>query len=131
MLDASVLAPALADDGPDGDRVRARLAGEALAAPELILLEVVSTLRRAVRARRLDGRRAEQALADLAALPLSCAPHRSLLGRIWELRENATAYDGAYIALAELLRAPLLTADRRLRGVPAVRCQLELLVGGA
>jgi predicted nucleic acid-binding protein len=127
VVDASVLAPAIADDGADGDRARARLAGEALAAPELIFLEVASVLRRATRAHRLDARRAGQALADLAALPLRSAPHVPLLARAWELRDTATVYDGAYLALAELLRAPLLTADKRLQAVPRTRCTVELV----
>jgi predicted nucleic acid-binding protein len=127
VVDASVLAPAIADDGADGDRARARMAGETLAAPELIFLEVASVLRRATRADRLDARRAGQALADLSALPLRRAPHLPLLARAWELRDNATIYDGAYLALAELLDVPLLTADRRLQAVPGTRCTIELV----
>jgi predicted nucleic acid-binding protein len=82
VIDASVLASALADDGPDGDRARERLRGERLAAPELIDLEVTSVLRRASRERRLDDRRARQALEDLAAIPLGRASHRPLLARV-------------------------------------------------
>jgi predicted nucleic acid-binding protein len=55
------------------------------------------------------------------------APHLPLLARAWELRDNATVYDGAYLALAELLRAPLLTADRRLQAVPGAQCTVELV----
>jgi predicted nucleic acid-binding protein len=127
VVDASVLAPAIGDDGADGDRARARMAGETLAAPELVFLEVASVLRRAVRADRLDARRAGQALADLSALPLRTVPHLSLLARAWELRDNATVYDAAYVALAELLDAPLLTADKRLQAVPGTRCTIELV----
>jgi predicted nucleic acid-binding protein len=127
VVDASVLAPALADDGGDGDRARARLAGERLAAPELVDLEVASVLRRALRQGRLDERRSDQALADLAALPVGRAPHLPLLERIWELRDNLTVYDGAYVALAEALEVPLVTADAGLRDVPRVRCEVELL----
>lgn len=127
VVDASVLAPALADDGADGDRVRARLRGEQLAAPELIDLEVVSTLRRAARAGRLDDRRSGQALTDLAALPLRRVPHLPLLSRVWELRDNLTAYDAAYVALAEALDALLLTADGPLGRATGVRCEVEVL----
>jgi predicted nucleic acid-binding protein len=126
VVDASVLAPAIADDGADGDRARARMAGETLAAPELVFLEVASVLRRATRAAGLDARRAGQALADLSGLPLRTAPHLPLLARAWELRDNATVYDGAYLALAELLDAPLLTADKRLQAVPGAHCTVEL-----
>ena len=127
VVDASVLAPALADDESDGALVRARLHGEQLAAPELIDLEVISTLRRAARAGRLDDQRSGQALADLAVLPLKRVPHLPLLSRIWELRENLTAYDAAYVALAEALGALLLTADKTLSRASGVRCAVEVL----
>lgn len=127
VVDASVLAPALADDGADGDRARLRLRGEQLVAPELVDLEVLSTLRRAVRAGRLDKRRSGQALDDLAALPLRRVPHLPLLARAWELRDNLTAYDAAYVALAESLRALLLTADGGIEKASGVRCDVEVL----
>jgi predicted nucleic acid-binding protein len=127
VVDASVLAPALADDDADGDRVRLRLRGEQLVAPELVDLEVLSTLRRAVRAGRLDERRSGQALDDLAALPLRRVPHLPLLARAWELRDNLTAYDAAYVALAESLRALLLTADGGIEKASGVRCDVEIL----
>lgn len=127
VVDASVLAPALGDDGPDGDRARARLVGETIAAPALVDLEVASVLRRAALAGQLDDRRSGQALADLAALPLRRAPHTALLPRIWELRANVTVYDAAYVALAEALDTLLLTADARVRRAPGVRCTVELV----
>jgi predicted nucleic acid-binding protein len=127
VVDASVLAPALADDESGGDRARARLAGETIAAPELIDLEVVSVVRRAARAGRLDERRSAQALADLGALPLRRASHLPLLDRVWALRENLTVYDAAYVALAEALGTPLLTADSALVDAPGVGCPVELL----
>jgi predicted nucleic acid-binding protein len=127
VVDASVLAPALADDGADGDRARLRLRGEQIVAPELVDLEVLSTLRRAVRAGRLDERRSGQALDDLAALPLRRVPHLPLLARAWELRDNLTAYDAAYVALAESLRALLLTADGGIGKASGVRCDVEVL----
>jgi predicted nucleic acid-binding protein len=127
VVDASVLAPALADDGADGDRARERLRGEQLSAPELIDLEVVSTLRRAARAGRLDGKRSTQALGDLAALPLRRIPHLPLLPRVWALRDNLSAYDAAYVALAEALDALLLTADGPLERAAGVRCEVEVL----
>lgn len=127
VIDASVLAPALADDGADGDLVRSRLRGQRLAAPELVDLEVPSTVRRAARAGRLDQRRSSLALEDLAALPLRRAPHLPLLGRVWELRDNLTGYDAAYVALAEALDALLLTADVAMGRVSGVRCEVEVL----
>lgn len=127
VVDASVLAPALADDGADGDRVRHRLRDEQLVAPELVDLEVLSTLRRAARAGRLDQRRSGQALDDLAVLPLRRVSHLALLPRVWELRDNLTAYDAAYVALAETLHALLLTADGAMGKASGVRCEVEVL----
>jgi len=127
VVDASVLVVALADDGGDGDMARARLRGEDLAAPELLDLEVASVLRGHLITGAIDARRASLALADLAAVPVQRAPHRPLLARSWELRENLTIYDAAYVALAEALRADLLTGDRRLARAPGPRCHIEVL----
>jgi predicted nucleic acid-binding protein len=127
VVDASVLATALGDDGPDGDRARARLRGERLSAPELVDLEVASVLRRQVQGGEVDIRRAALALADLAALPLRRAPHRPLLARCWELRDNLTVYDASYVALAEALEVTLLTGDGRLARAPGPRCRVEIL----
>lgn len=127
VVDASVLAPALGDDSEDGDLARARLAGEVLAAPELIDLEIVSVIRGLTRSGKLRPRRASEALADLAELPLERTSHRHLVARCWELRNNLTSYDAAYVALAELLQAPLLTADAKLARSNGVRCDIELI----
>jgi predicted nucleic acid-binding protein len=127
VVDASVLAPALADDGPDGDLARARLRGQSLAAPELIDLETTSVIRHQSQAGALDLRRAALALTDLVELPLRRAPHRPLLARCWELRENLTVYDAAYVALAEALDIVLLTADEQLANSPGPRCEIEVL----
>ena len=89
----------------------AGLRGQALAAPELIDLEVASVWRRQVMAGQLEARRADLAVADLLALPLQRIPHRHLLTRCWELRQNLTTYDAAYVALAELLDVVLVTGD--------------------
>lgn len=127
VVDASVLAPALVDEGAAGARARERLVGQRLAAPELIDLELTSVLRGLTRAKRLTARRARNALDDLIDLPLERAPHRHLLRRCWELRENLTTYDAAYVALAELLSVPLVTADGRLARAPRLRCDVEVL----
>ena len=126
VVDASVLVVALADDGPDGDHARARLQGERLAAPEIVDLEVASVLRGLMRGEK-DARRAQLALTDLAELPLVRATHQPLLARCWELRDNLTIYDAAYVALAEALQATLITGDRRLTRASGPRCHIELL----
>lgn len=127
VVDASVLAAALADDDRAGRRARDRLVGEHLSAPELIDLEVASVFRKLCAANKLDTARADQALTDLDALRLDRVPHRPLLRRCWELRHNVTVYDAAYIALAEILNATLVTADRRLANAPGTTCVFELV----
>lgn len=127
VVDASILAPALGDDGGDGDRARTRLRGEQLVAPQLIDLEVVSVWRRMAAAQQIDIRRARLALDDLDTLPLRRAPHAMLLRRCWELRANLTVYDATYVALAEALGVALLTADQRLARAPGLRCRVEVL----
>jgi len=127
VIDASVLVSALADDAEDGTTARARLRGERLTAPELIDVEVASVLRRRTLSGGLDQLRAQLALADLVATPLRRVPHRHLLSRCWELRENMTIYDASYVALAELLGLVLITADGRLSRAPGLRCAVEVV----
>ena len=101
---------------PAGAQVAARLAapGETAHAPHLLDLEIAQVLRRYVRRREVPAGRAREALDDLADLPLVRFPHEPFLPRIWELRDQLTAYDAAYVALAEVLGARLLTRDRAL-----------------
>lgn len=127
VVDASVIVTALADDGPDGERHRERLAGERLAAPHLLDIEVVSAWRRRAAAGGLDERRMLLARDDLRALPIRRVPHLPLLDRCWALRANLTTYDAVYVALAELFDAPLLTADAKLAVAPGVTCTVEVL----
>lgn len=129
VVDASVLAVALGDSGPDGGRARARLTDETLVAPELIYLEAISVWRRQVAAKRMTARRAADAIADLADLPLRRTSHQPVLQRIWELRHVITPYDAAYVALAEIFGVPLVTADARLARAAGVRCDIELFGG--
>jgi predicted nucleic acid-binding protein len=89
--------------------------------------EVASAIRGACRAGRIGAERAVQALADLAFLPLSRMSHTPFLGRIWELRDNLTPYDAAYVALAEVFEAPLFTRDARLARAPGIRCEVVVL----
>jgi predicted nucleic acid-binding protein len=128
VVDASVLAPALAYDTPEGDGARRRLAEEeVLCAPEIVDLEIASVWRGALRVGRLDEERARQALDDLAAMNLVRMSHRPFMKRIWELRHNLTPYDAAYVALAEAMGATLLTVDGRSTRAPSLRCAVELL----
>ncbi len=128
VIDASVLATALADDTDDGRRVRRRIEGERFAAPQLIDLEVASVIRRRHRNGQLGDQRAQQALDDLVAFPLERAPHLALVARCWELRNNLTVYDASYVALAEAIGTTLVTADVPLSRCPGLHCDIELLV---
>ena len=125
VVDASVVAPAIADGGRDGDACRARIKGQVLAAPDLLRLETMSVLRRQLANRSLTSEQATNALDDLLDLPLVVYPTAPLLRRGWEVRDNITAYDACYVALAEALDCTLLTADIRLANAPGTRCQIE------
>lgn len=93
---------------------RALTASERLHAPHLLDIEVTHVLRRLVQRREITNVRAEQALDDFAMVLIQRHEHGSLLRRIWQMRDTLTAYDGAYVALAEALGAPLLTCDGKL-----------------
>jgi predicted nucleic acid-binding protein len=128
VVDASVLACAIADGGADGEASRRRLEADSdIHVPHLVDLEVASVLRRRRRAHQIDDRRTELAMRDLHDLPAVRYPHLPFLGRIWELRTNLTPYDAAYVALAESLRCALVTADERIRRASGVRCRVEVL----
>ncbi len=93
--------------------------------PHLLDVEVAQVLRRYVRAGNLDADRVVRALVGLQELDVERWPHEPFLARIWELRENLTAYDGAYVALAEALACPLLTLDRRTASSPNHNASIE------
>lgn len=127
VVDASVVVTALSDDGADGARSRQRLLADRLVAPHLIDVEVLAAWRRLAGSGRLEERRAELARSDLRALAIERVPHGPLLERAWELRGNLTAYDATYVALAEMLGAPLVTADSKLAASPGLRCVVEVI----
>lgn len=101
--------------------------GETLHAPHLIDVEVTQVLRRLARRGEIDAARSAQVLDDLADLPLTRYPHLLLLGRIWAMRDNATAYDACYLALAEALDAVLVTCDAALANVPGCAARVEVV----
>ena len=127
VVDASAVLEVLLQT-PVAARVGRRIfaAGETLHAPHLLDLEIAQVLRRYVRSGVISAKRGNEALTDLADLPLNRYPHVVLLPRIWQLRHNVTAYDAAYLALAEALDAPLVTRDRALTSAGA-RVQVEVI----
>jgi predicted nucleic acid-binding protein len=98
-----------------------------LHAPHLLSVEVAPVLRRYAAAGAIGAAVAADALIDLAVLDIERYEHEPFLGRVWELRENLTAYDAVYVALAETLAAPLLTFDARLAASPVHHATIELL----
>jgi predicted nucleic acid-binding protein len=115
VLDASAVVQLLTN-GPLRTALARELAarGESLAVPHLLDVEAASALRRLAALERIDAHRSDRMLRRLAALPAERYEHVPLLARIWELRRNFTAYDAAYIALAEALGATLFTCDEKL-----------------
>jgi predicted nucleic acid-binding protein len=116
VLDASVVVELLTN-GVLAESIRSEIAArdESFLVPHLIDIEVMSAMRRLVAGQRIDSHRSRQFLAGLAALPAERYSHTPLIGRIWELRHNFTAYDAAYIALAEATGSVLYTCDEKLR----------------
>lgn len=128
VLDASVAIEVLLNT-PAGIQIAERFfdPDETIHAPHLLDIEVAQVLRRYARTGELDTARGLQALQDLIDFPLTRYPHDLFLVRIWELRHNVTAYDAAYIALAEALGALLLTRDAALASAPGNRARIELI----
>jgi predicted nucleic acid-binding protein len=127
VVDASAMLEVLLRTGT-GARIEDRLLGrgQSLHAPHLIDVEVAQVLRRYAAAGTLSAARGLEALTDLADFPLNRYSHEIFLPRIWELRENVTAYDAAYLALAEVLTAPLVTCDARLAASPRHTAKVEV-----
>lgn len=128
VVDASIAVELLLNTAR-GERLAARLGDglEPICAPHLIDLEVANALRRYVARGRLSAESAEEALEHWRRLDVERHPHQAYLSRIWELRDNVSSYDAAYVALAEALSTTLVTGDRRLAGAPGTRARIDLL----
>ncbi len=128
VVDASALLEALLRT-PAAEAVERRLfdSRQTLHAPHLLDVEVAQVVRRYAAAGEIDHERGRAALADLADFPLRRYPHGVLLPRVWELRNNLTAYDAVYVALAEALDASLLTRDQRLAAAAGHYARVELV----
>lgn len=128
VADASIVVSALLSTSGAGARARERLCQDPdLHVPHLLDVEVTAALRRRVRLGQTDPDTAVEVLGDLADLAAMRWDHEPLLRRVWELRENVTAYDACYVVLAEMLDAELVTSDVRLARAPGLRCTVDVL----
>jgi predicted nucleic acid-binding protein len=126
VVDASAIVDLLLP-APDIAELEKRLWGDpSWHAPHLLDLEVAQVLRRWVLAGRIPPATGERAIRDLSGLPITRYPHEVLLPRIWQLRVHLTAYDAAYVALAEALAAPLITRDARSASAPGHQARVEV-----
>ncbi len=126
VLDASAVLELLLHT-PQADAVREQMGSQTLHAPHLLDVEVTQVIRRYVRCGQLSDVRAREALSVLVDLPITRYPHQHLLPRVWQLRENLSAYDAVYVALAEALDAGLLTCDRAIAAAPGHRVRVTLV----
>lgn len=128
VLDASALIEWLLQT-PAGIRVEERIFSAAadLHAPHLLDIEVAQVLRRYVSAGTITASRGQDALQDVLDLPLTRYPHDLFLWRIWELRNNLTAYDAVYVALAETLGAALVTCDSKMASATGHHARIEVV----
>lgn len=127
VLDASAIVVLLLDNGADGRWVASRLRGTRMAAPHLLPFEVSSVIRRKFVAKEITEPQGRVALEGFGQLPIELWACVLLTERMWELRNNATGYDASYLALAERIAAPMITADQRLATVPRIRCKVEVI----
>jgi predicted nucleic acid-binding protein len=129
VVDASAVVAALVDAGSDGRWAESELAREGLAAPHLMPVEAANILRRAVLAGDLSVDVAVLAHNDLVQLRVELFPYEPQAERVWELRDNLTAYDAWYVALAEALGSPLITLDERISRASGPQCEVRLPPG--
>jgi predicted nucleic acid-binding protein len=122
VVDASVVVAAHTGRSPACERAAALLRSGFLYAPVILRFEAANALRRLEAAGTISGEAAALAHADVLALNVELVPYEPLAQRAWELRRNASIYDGVYVAAAELLEAPLATIDGRLVRAPGARC---------
>jgi predicted nucleic acid-binding protein len=128
VVDASVLTEALTGDGIAGKAARARLMRDShWAAPEHLLVETFHSVRGRLLGRKITEERADEAVSALGRTAIETIEVRRLLPRMWELRQNVSGYDAAYIAAAEAFSCPLVTGDARLSRRKVARCTIEVI----
>ncbi len=118
----------LVGQGPGAERIRQKVEGpgQSLHVPHVMDLEVLHALRRQTLLGTISSRRSAESIEDLKNLAFVRYPHATLVDRIWSLKDNLTAYDAAYVALAEALDAPLVTMDARLSQAPGIRAAVDV-----
>ena len=127
IVDASVMANALTDDGPLGQAARGELAQDVhWAGPQHFVVEAFSAIRGRLLGGKIDKQRAADAVDALATSTLELLPTTPLLARMWQLRENVSGYDSAYLAAAEAYSCALITADARLARAYGLQCEVRL-----
>lgn len=124
IVDASAVVSTLCDAGSEGAWAASVIDHSPLVAPALLMFEATNALRRLELGGVIEPPQAAMAFADLNAVRVHLWPYPPLADRIWDLRETVTSYDAAYVALAELLDAPLITLDRRLAKARGPRCAI-------
>ncbi|OBI20491.1 twitching motility protein PilT [Mycobacterium sp. E2327] len=124
VCDASAVVAVLLDSGIEGQWATARLAEAELYAPTLLPYECANVIRRAELGGAISADQAAQAHTDLLDLAVDLWPYDTLASRAWQLRANLSSYDAAYVALAEILNAPLVTLDQRIQRAPGVACSV-------
>jgi predicted nucleic acid-binding protein len=128
VIDASILANVVGDDGDDGRRARQEFrVAEGVAAPDLADVETTAVLRKRWLAGSITDQRFADAVTDLEDLDFDRYPTLQFMARAYQLRANVTAYDAAYVALAEELGCELITADSRLAKAAGPRCTIRIL----
>jgi predicted nucleic acid-binding protein len=128
VIDASILANVIGDDGDDGDLARSEFrSADDVAAPDLADVETVAVLRKRWLAGSITASRFANAITDLESIAIARYPTLPLMRRACELRANVTSYDSAYVALAEVLGCELLTGDGRLAEAPGPACSIRVL----
>jgi predicted nucleic acid-binding protein len=126
VCDASAVIAVLLDSGSDGQWATARLADAELFAPTLLPYECANVLRRAELSGAIGADQAAQAHADLLDLAIDLWPYDLLATRAWELGANLSSYDAAYVALAEIVTASLVTLDQRILRAPGITCSVSV-----
>ena len=127
VVDAGVVIDALVPAGRLGHSAAAAIKADDNVAPELLDVEVLHALRGMVRRSELSEPAARVIVHSMGALGVVRRPHLPLVPRMWELRDNLTAYDAAYVALAEALGCPLVTSEARIASASGIRCEVQVV----